>query len=290
MGELTIVEQVINSLSSMPRTAADFRRRDFISLGALPFTLSARTSCIVLSLTGGPSQLDTWDPKPNAPSHIRGPYRPVKTNVPGIEISELFPRMARHADKFALLRGVYRNDAATHGEPLFDGLPEPISPAGPPDERYGLNRFGQSCLRARQLIEAGARVVTVQMFETVYDELTWDVHGARPFSPLSAYRDSVAPMFDLAYTTLLTDLHDRGLLKTTMVIASGEFGRTPYLNSIGGRDHWPHCWTMVVAGGPFAGGQVIGSSDAIGAEPKDRPIPLAEIAGVVRAGLYARLT
>ena len=75
-----------------------------------------------------------------------------------------------------------------------------------------MNRFGQSCLLARRLIEAGVRFVTVNMFETVFDEITWDIHGSKPFSPISCYRDLVGPMFDMAYSSLLEDLHDRGLL------------------------------------------------------------------------------
>ena len=107
------------------------RRRDFLHAGSLPRWASAsasssgfkaagavddrRTSnCIMLFLVGGPSQLDTWDMKPDAPAEIRGPYKPIKTNVPGIEISEKFPRMAKHADKFALVRSMYHTAAAVH--------------------------------------------------------------------------------------------------------------------------------------------------------------------------------
>ena len=116
-------------------------------------------------------------------------------------------------------------------------------------EKYGKNRFGQSCLLARRLIEAGVRFVTVNMFETVFDEITWDIHGSKPFSPISCYRDLVGPMFDMAYSSLLEDLKERGLLTNTMVVAMGEFGRTPKVNPAGGRDHWPQCWTMLMAGG-----------------------------------------
>ena len=115
-------------------------------------------------------------------------------------------------------------------------------------QKYGMNRFGQSCLLARRLIEAGVRFVTVNMFETVFDEITWDIHGSKPFSPISCYRDLVGPMFDMAYSSLLEDLQDRGLLTNTMVVAMGEFGRTPKVNPAGGRDHWPHA-------GPCDGGR-----------------------------------
>jgi len=375
-------------------------------------------NCIHLMLVGGPSQLDTWDPKPNAPVEIRGPYKAIRTNVPGIEISENFPRMAKQADKYALIRSVYHTAAAVHDTGhqmmqtgrLFQGgieypnygcvlgklkgpngdvppyvlMPHPIGNTGgnmphgqnagflgktydpfvlnadpsdpnfkvpdmlPPDyltalrvdrrrdwremidksvskfetsqdarlldstfhqaytlmssekareafelhkesqavrDKYGMNRFGQSCLLARRLIEAGVRFVTVNMFETVFDEITWDIHGSKPFSPISCYRDLVGPMFDMAYSSLLEELSERGLLANTMVLATGEFGRTPKVNPAGGRDHWPQCWTVLMAGGGIKGGQVIGSSDEIGSAPKDRPTTPGEIAATVYRSL-----
>jgi Protein of unknown function (DUF1501) len=412
------------------------RRRDFLHAGCLSFLglglpqvfgLQAHgavdddkkdVNCIHLMLVGGPSQLDTWDPKPNAPVEIRGPYKAIHTNIPGIDISENFPRMAKHADKYALIRSLYHTAAAVHDTGhqmmqtgrLFQGgieypnmgsvlaklkgpngdvpphvlMPRPIGNTGgnmphgqnagflgksfdpfilnadpsdpnfkvpdmlPPDyltalrvdrrrdwremidksvsmfetsqdarlldstfhqaytlmssekareafqlhkepqatrEKYGLNRFGQSCLLARRLIEAGVRFVTVNMFETVFDEITWDIHGSKPFSPISCYRDLVGPMFDMAYSSLLGELAERGLLTKTMVVATGEFGRTPKVNPAGGRDHWPQCWTILMAGGGIKGGQVVGSSDEIGAAPKDRPTTPAEVAATVFRGL-----
>ena len=148
-------------------------------------------------------------------------------------------------------------------------------------EQYGKNRFGQSCLLARRLIEAGVRYVTVNMFETVFDEITWDIHGSRPFSPISCYRDLVGPMFDSAFSSLIEDLDQRGLLQSTLVMATGEFGRTPKVNPAGGRDHWPSCWTSIFAGGGIRGGQVVGASDEIGAAPRDRPVTPSEIAATV---------
>jgi len=407
-------------------------RRDFLHAGALGFlglTLpeffslkaagavdpSKDVNCIQLMLVGGPSQLDTWDMKPDAPASIRGPYKPIKTNVPGIEISEIFPRMAKHADKFALLRSCYHTAAAVHDTGcqmmqtgrLFQGglespnygsvlrfqrgprgdmppnvlLPYMIGQLGgnlphgdtagflgkaydpfvlnadpsdpnfkvpdmlPPDyisavrvdrrrswraeinksvsyfeesnqdaklmdstfdqaytlmtsakareafeltqesedvrKRYGMNRFGQGCLLARRLVERGVRFVTVNMFETVFNDITWDIHGSAPFSPISCYRDLVGPMFDNAYSSLLEDLSRQGLLDNTLVLATGEFGRTPRINPAGGRDHWPQCWTVVLAGGGIKGGQVVGASDNIGAAPKDRPVMPAHVAATV---------
>ena len=152
-------------------------------------------------------------------------------------------------------------------------------------DRYGHNRFGMSCLLARRMIERGVRFVTVNMFETVFNEITWDIHGSAPFSPISCYRDLVGPMFDNAYASLLEDLHDRGLLKNTLVVATGEFGRTPKINPAGGRDHWPQCWSMIFAGGGIKGGQAVGSSDEIGAYPKDRPATPAEVAATIMEAL-----
>jgi hypothetical protein len=407
-------------------------RRDFLHAGSLAFLglsmpqffrLKAMgavnpgkdVNCIQLMLVGGPSQLDTWDMKPDAPSSIRGPFKPIKTNVPGIEISEIFPRMAKHADKFALLRSVYHNAAAVHDTGcqmmqtgrLFQGglespnygsvlrfekgargdmppnvlLPYTIGQLGgnlphgdtagflgkgydpfvlnadpsdpnfkvpdllPPEyisavrvdrrrswrqevdksvhyfeetnqdsklmdatfnqaytlmtsakareafelsqeseetrKRYGMNRFGQGCLLARRLIERGVRFVTLNMFETVFNDITWDIHGSAPFSPISCYSDLVGPMFDNAYSSLLEDLSRIGLLDSTLVLATGEFGRTPRINPAGGRDHWPQCWTVVMAGGGIKGGQVVGASDAIGAAPVDRPVMPAHVAATV---------
>ena len=285
-------------------------RRQFLQAGSVAGLGPARgpaggppqVNCILLLLAGGPGQLDTWDPKPEAPSEIRGPYRAIPTNVAGVRISEIFPRMARHADKYALVRSVYHRGPAvheagfamlgtgrlrmgvTHAElPAAGWIPRPESEAM--HARYGRNRFGESCLLARQLVEAGVRLVTVTMFENVFSETTWDAHGAPPFSPMSCYRDLVGPMFDAAYSALIADLHQRGLLERTLVVATGEFGRTPWINPTGGRDHWPQCWTMLFAGGGVRGGQVIGESDAIAAEPRSRPVTPAQVAATIRQAL-----
>ncbi len=259
-------------------------RRDFLrSAASVPLAGAAprtnRRSCILLVLTGGPSQLDTWDPKPDAPSEIRGPFRPIKTNVRGIEISEIFPRMARHADKYALIRSVY-SDAAPMHEDGFGVIDAAARSA------ITLSGFcAENCRRARQMMERGVPLVRVNMFETVFHRTTWDSHGTRPFSAIRDYKDTVAPAFDFAYSTLLEDLHQRGLLKTTLVIATGEFGRTPRINPSGGRDHWTKCWTVLMAGGGIQGGQVYGSSDATGAEPKDKAVNVARIMATMSAAL-----
>jgi hypothetical protein len=406
-------------------------RRDFLHAGALSmlgfsladfYALQAAgaapadrdVNCIMLFLLGGPSHLDTWDMKPDAPAEIRGPYRPVGTNAPGLQVSEIFPRMVRHADKYAIVRSVYHTMAAVHDSGhqmmqtgrFFQGgvehphvgcvlsklkgprgaapphviLPTPMGPTGgnmphgqnaaylgkqydpfvltadpskpdykvpdllPPNyigavreerrhklraavegsmkaleqsssarlldanfqqayalmssrqareafdltqepeatrKKYGMNKFGQSCLLARRMVERGVRFVTINMFETVFDEITWDIHGSRPFTPIAAYRDIVGPWFDNGYSSLLEELSQRGMLENTLVVAMGEFGRTPKINPAGGRDHWPQCWSILFAGGGIKGGRVVGASDEIGAYPKDRPVTPSEVAATI---------
>lgn len=306
------------------------RRRDF--LAALPAPLlvgsvrESPKSVILLLLVGGPSQIDTWDPKPNAPSNIRSPWKSIRTNVPGMEITELFPRMARQADKFTLVRSVHHDGPALHdvGHQILQTgfhsmnqsefahigclsgnhvvLPHTLGNTGsgevpngqnglqpltdfnlqsePPKLRaqYGNTKFGRSCLMARKLVEQGTPFVTVNMYETVFGQPTWDAHGSEPFSPLSSHRDHAAPSFDMAYSALLQDLSSRGMLQNTLVVATGEFGRTPRINPVGGRDHWANCWTAILAGGTTPAGTVYGTSDATASEPKDNPVHANRIA------------
>jgi uncharacterized protein (DUF1501 family) len=152
-------------------------------------------------------------------------------------------------------------------------------------DRYGRTRFGQCCLLARRLIERGVRFVTVNMFETVFDEITWDIHGSRPFTDINEMARLVAPNFDQAFSALMEDLSERGLLSTTMVTALGEFGRTPKVNPAGGRDHHPGVWTILMGGGPVKGGRVIGESDELGYIPKTRPVTPGEVAATLFKGL-----
>ncbi len=327
-------------------------------LAAPPMRASA-DHCIMLMLAGGPSQIDTWDMKPDAIANVRGPLRPIGTKVAGIRISEIFPRMARQADKYALLRSVHSRSKPLHdlarremetghvSSGVFEypccgavvaGLrPTQKAVAGhvllsnsarhsktdvraeaaaswfgkkyasatlgttpenfelgdlaeafdvhrePPwiCESYGHHDFGRSCLTARRLIERGVRFVTVDVFDPAIGRNAWDIHGSRPFPGIAGYRDEVGPKFDRAYSALLEDLHSRGLLTKVLVVAVGEFGRTPRINSNGGRDHWTGCWTAVFAGGGVRGGQVVGASDAIGSEPCDRPVTPAQIVATV---------
>ncbi len=403
-------------------------RRDFLQIGALgavglslPRLLDAKErgaiddngrSVIMIFNLGAPSQIDTFDPKPDAAAEIRGPFQTINTKSPEIQLTDILPRHAAHADKFSIVRSCYHTAAAVHDTGhqlmqtgrLFSGgintphagsataylmgrrsdlptsviLPEPMGRTGgnlphgqdagflgkeydpialmsdpsKPDfklpsllpqigearldgrrrlrkaveqtltsfetnestklldsnfeaayrmmtspeargafdlskerkkvrEKYGMNRFGQSCLLARRLIEAGVRFITVNTFLTVFDEITWDIHGSHPFTSMEDMRDIVAPMYDQAYGALLEDLTERGMLDDTLVCNLAEFGRTPRINPAGGRDHWPQVWSVYFAGGGVYGGRVVGASDNIGASPADRPTEPAEVVATI---------
>jgi uncharacterized protein (DUF1501 family) len=378
-------------------TRRDFLRGGVLGLGSLGLGVLDRDalagdetnrdrSVIVLLLVGGPSQLETWDPKPDAPSDVRGPFRSIATCCPGVRISEHLPRLASRMDRVALVRSLHHDAAPIHetgqqllqtgrlcragdehphvgsvvgrlkgarrGLPPFAILPGPIANTGVdiphgqsagwlgnaynpfhlnadpaashfdartaldrarsfldeavrrdptgglalsratdslltaparsafdlddegPGVRnaYGRTTFGQSCLLARRLVEAGVRLVTVNMFETVFNRVTWDCHGSSPFSTMDDYARELLPTFDQAFASLIDDLDQRGRLESTLVVAAGEFGRTPRINAAGGRDHWPGVWSVALAGGGVQGGQVVGASDEHAAAPADRPV------------------
>lgn len=389
--------------------------RESVSAGAPPNdkTFGRAKNIIFLYLTGGPPQHETFDPKPNAPTEIRGPFKPISTNVPGIQFCELLPRTARMADKLAIVRSMSTNDN-THSSsghwvltgykyvgpnartiqqtdwPYFgsivkrykpsDKLPplstvwipdvnrlnENVTPAGQtggilgrqwdpnvfvgdpsqPDyqveglrltdlppmrlrnreslltqldnhfeqlhrndavklrdnyrqqafdlltsgrareafdierepakirERYGQNRWGQCLVLARRLIEAGVRLVHVQWprepGDNAVDNPLWDTHAQNA----DRVEDVLCPKFDVGFSTLIEDLDERGLLDETLVVAIGEFGRTPKINAKGGRDHWGPVFSCALAGAGISGGQVFGSSDKQGGYPKtDRVEP-----------------
>jgi hypothetical protein len=134
---------------------------------------------------------------------------------------------------------------------------------------YGRDRVGQSVLLARRLVEAGCRFVTA----AGYTHGAWDTHGDND----QRMRDKLAPTLDRTLSALLEDLKQRGMLESTVVIATGEFGRTPVINPARGRDHWPDCWSLVMSGGGIKGGQVIGSSDTQGGYVADRPISVGDV-------------
>jgi len=377
------------------------RRRDFlhvgsVGVGGLSLSSYLRMAAagevsqkskagILIYLTGGPSHIDTFDLKPEAPEEYRGEFKPVKTNVPGVEISEHLPKLSRQADKFAILRGVSHTLAAhqlgrmylnTGNRPLpsltFPGygsvvarefagqdelpknvaVPNAMHPAGYLGVRYsalatggaprlgqpfsirgmslgngltvtdvarrqnllsdldtafqgfenevdivgGLDKFGQqahsiitskwareafdvsrepaeiakqfgeesfgqSCLLATRLVEHGVRFVTVGFGG-------WDTHQQN----FPRLKDNLLPQLDAGVASMLEQLASRGLLDTTSVMVTGEFGRTPKVNQRSGRDHYPRAMTVLLAGGGMRGGQVIGESDEKGTGPKDRAI------------------
>jgi hypothetical protein len=410
-------------------------RRDFLQVGALgaigltlPQLLAAQAqgavakehdnrSVIMIFNLGAPSQMDTFDPKPDAAAEIRGPFAPISTKG-NFQLTEILPRHAQIADKFSVVRSCYHTAAAVHDTGhqmlqtgrLFSGglntphigcalaylrgrrsdlpphviLPEAMGPTGgnlphgqdagflgkaydpfvlntdpsvenfkvpdllPPKdfgdarldrrrrlrqiveekvtqfdaspaaklmdanfeaayrmmtspqareafdlskepkelrEKYGLNRFGQCCLLSRRLIEAGVRFVTVNTFLTVFNEITWDIHGSKPFTSIEGMKDIVAPMYDQAYAALIEDLSERGLLADTLVCNLAEFGRTPRINPAGGRDHWPQCFSAYFAGGGIQGGRAIGKSDPIGAYPAERPVEPSEVVATIYKSL-----
>lgn len=171
----------------------------------------------------------------------------------------------------------YRLMTSTKARDAFDLTKEPPKVR----ERYGLTRFGQCCLLARRLVEAGVRFVTINTFITVFDEISWDIHGSKPFTSIAGMKEIVAPMYDQAYSALLEDLFQRGLLETTLVANLSEFGRTPRVNPAGGRDHWPQCWSIYFAGGGVKGGRVVGKSDEIAAYPVERAVKPAEVVATI---------
>ena len=356
-------------------------------------------SCILLWLEGGPSQVDTFDPKTNSS------FAPISTNVPGIQISELLPQVAKCMDKLAIIRSVFSEEIdhqqATYyamtghrpnstlespslgsiiakelssqksmppyviappiGKPWIDFfgsgfigarydpmvVPDPaqenfqvpnlilpktinvdrlahrrsflkvvdelyreqeqiaefssldsfrkqaLSIISSPEvkeafnlsqesektrDEYGRHRFGQSVLLARRLIEGGCRFATA----AGYDLTEWDLcHVDND----KYNRDGLAPPLDQALSALMKDLDQRGLLESTLVVVMGEFGRTPHHNPRGGRDHWPHCWSVVIGGGGIQGGQVIGASDKRGARVEDRMVTIGDLFATIYKAL-----
>ena len=140
-------------------------------------------------------------------------------------------------------------------------------------DRYGRHRVGQSVLLARRLVEAGCRFVTA----AGYKHGQWDTHGDNEH----LLKTELAPLLDRSLSALMEDLDQRGLLESTVVIACGEFGRTPVINPKGGRDHWPDCWSLVVGGGGIRGGCIVGASDKDGAYVAERPVSVGDLYATV---------
>ena len=143
-------------------------------------------------------------------------------------------------------------------------------------EGYGRHRLGQSMLLARRLVEGGVNFVAVFDGQTNGQDANWDSH-----EKLFARHRQLLASADQAFAALVEDLATRGLLESTLVVAMGEFGRTPKVNGSGGRDHWPDCYTAVLAGGGVCGGAVYGASDRIGAYPSSDPATPADVAATI---------
>jgi hypothetical protein len=146
-------------------------------------------------------------------------------------------------------------------------------------DAYGRSPFGQGCLLARRLVEAGVRLVTVNWardYKAGVDDL-WDTHAQN----FKQHKERLLPPFDLAYSALLTDLEERGLLDETLVVVLGEFGRTPKINKGAGRDHWPGCFSITLAGAGIRGGLVHGASDKTAAYPSRDPVSPEEVAATI---------
>jgi uncharacterized protein (DUF1501 family) len=148
---------------------------------------------------------------------------------------------------------------------------------GPVRERYGRTTLGQSLLLARRLVEAGVRFVNVNDKISNGQLANWDSHE----SNFGRLKNDLLPPADQAYSALIEDLSARGLLESTLVITLAEFGRTPQINKSAGRDHWPDCYSIVLAGGGIRGGQVHGSSDRIGAYPATDPVTPGDLAATL---------
>jgi hypothetical protein len=142
--------------------------------------------------------------------------------------------------------------------------PEPLR------DEYGMTSLGQCCLLARRLVEAGCRFVSIENGH-------WDTHRKNTMS----LRDLLVPSLDQGVAALLSDLERRGLLESTLVVVTTEFGRTPRINTMAGRDHWPAAFSIVMAGAGLKTGQVIGATDKIGAAVTDRPTTPADMAATV---------
>src|SRR5262249_16817627 len=216
---------------------------------------------------------DPWliDGDPNAPAfHIAG-----LTSPPELPPARLTQRQSLRQQLDCHLTAISRSDEYSgRARQAFDLIAAPAArkafdldtePPGVRD-RYGRTRFGQSCLLARRLVEAGVPLVRVNWTRVAGapNNGHWDTHSQN-----TAGMKALMPILDRAYGALLDDLADRGLLDSTLVMWTGEFGRTPKINGAAGRDHWGNVFSVALAGGGIRGGVVHGSSDRLAAYPKD---------------------
>ena len=206
-------------------------------------------SVIFLYLAGGPSHLDMYDMKPDAPPEIRGAFRPINTVVPGMRVCEHLPLHAKIADKIAIVNGVETID--THSPAVIAGS-------------------------TGDAIDADLRSLSsVQFSIPSLPHGDWDTHGrvlGRSLSIFAELRDKL-PAYDAVVYQLVSDLCNTGRDKDALVVACGEFGRTPWINKHGGRDHWAPCGSVLFAGGGLQMGQVIGDTGRIGEREGRRSQP-----------------
>jgi len=300
----------------------DISRRDFLRLGAAGAVgfgflhegapaqaASIRARCdsvILLWMQGGVSHLDTFDPKPDAPADIRGPFKTICTNVPGIQLCEHLPRMACVANKIAFIRSMRHAEGAheraiSHmlsgcrplpgiiqpnlGTVISEALgprgvgPRSISVCGDGHFQHGSSTafdLGAEPARVREAYGSSGlgqkclvarRLVEAGARFVAVEENGWDHH----FRAFDALKNRL-PAFDQAVSTLIGDLADRGLLDRTMVLFVTEFGRSPRINNEGGREHHCDVFSTFLAGGGIRGGQIIGASDAQGESVVDNPV------------------
>ena len=151
----------------------------------------------------------------------------------------------------------------------------PEKPAKGVRDIHGYQLRGQNLLLARRLVEAGVPFVNVYDFRQ--QGQNWDSHN----NNFSEHRDRLVPPMDRSFTALVNDLEERGMLESTLVIGMGEFGRTPKINATAGRDHWPDCYSITLAGGGVRGGYIHGASDSIGAYPIDQPVTPGDLAATI---------
>ncbi|HET6573334.1 MAG TPA: DUF1501 domain-containing protein, partial [Fimbriiglobus sp.] len=186
------------------------------------------------------------------------------------DILKLIDEQAGLLEQSAVARGVdesYQKAVAMLTSPRFKEAFDLSREKPAVRDRYGRTTYGQSCLLARRLVEAGAKFVNVYFARSIGGKGNgWDYHGFRGEDPVERLNE-LLPITDQTLPALVLDLHERGLLDSTLVVWVGEFGRTPRISSNGGRDHWPQCYCAVLAGGGAKGGFVYGASDKLGAYP-----------------------
>jgi hypothetical protein len=227
-----------------------------------------------LQVEGDPSHADFRLPELEFPAGVNRARLEQRASL--LDTLEFPQRSADTFDTSGHLRGYRRKAMALLGSEIVRRAFDLRLEDSPMRDRYGRTRHGQSLLLARRLVEAGVR------FVAVYDRKingaeSWDTHG----NNFALLKDSLLPPADRGLAALVDDLASRGLIDSTLVIALGEFGRTPRVNINAGRDHWPFCYNAVLAGGGVRGGFVYGSSDALGAYPDANPVTPADIAATV---------